>query len=62
MGEDFKTIHGNRYATMVVIHKSRYGMLFLHNDKRASTVKEILQKAFVLAGLKPRILRSDGAG
>eukprot|EP00961_Rhodomonas_salina_P215539 2911556-Rhodomonas_salina.1 len=37
-------------------------MLFLHNDKRASTVKTILQKAFVRAGLKPRILRSDGAG
>eukprot|EP00961_Rhodomonas_salina_P065320 878600-Rhodomonas_salina.3 len=60
MGEDFKTIHRNRYATMVVIHKSRYGMLFLHNDKHALTVKEILQKAFVLAGLKPRILCSDG--
>eukprot|EP00961_Rhodomonas_salina_P045976 617221-Rhodomonas_salina.1 len=61
MGEDFKTIHGNCYATMVVIHKSRYGMLFLRNDKRASTVKEILQKAFVRAGLKLRNLRSDGA-
>eukprot|EP00961_Rhodomonas_salina_P026206 353980-Rhodomonas_salina.1 len=47
---------------MVVIHKSRYGMLFLHNDKRALTVKEILQKAFVRGGLKPRILCSDGAG
>eukprot|EP00961_Rhodomonas_salina_P036265 487539-Rhodomonas_salina.1 len=62
MGEDFKTIHGNCYATMVVFHKSRYGMLFLHNGKRASTVREILQKAFASAGLKPRILHSDGAG
>eukprot|EP00961_Rhodomonas_salina_P200939 2710790-Rhodomonas_salina.1 len=62
MGEDFKTIHGNRYATMVVIHKSRYGMLFLHQDKSAATVKEILEKAFAKAGVKPRILRSDGAG
>eukprot|EP00961_Rhodomonas_salina_P034587 465735-Rhodomonas_salina.1 len=63
MGKDFKTIHCNRYATMIVsIHKSRYGMLFLHKDKSASTIKEILQKAFAKAGIKPRIVRSDGAG
>eukprot|EP00961_Rhodomonas_salina_P024420 328855-Rhodomonas_salina.1 len=62
MGEDFKTIHGNQYAMMVVIHKSSYGMLFLHKDKCAATVKEILQKAFAKAGMKPQILRSDGAG
>eukprot|EP00961_Rhodomonas_salina_P052305 702188-Rhodomonas_salina.1 len=59
MGEDFKTIHGNRYAMMVFIHKNSYGMLFLHKDKCAMTVKEILQKAFAKAGVKPQILRSD---
>eukprot|EP00961_Rhodomonas_salina_P126329 1701602-Rhodomonas_salina.1 len=57
MGEDFKTIHGNQYAMMVVVHKSRYGLLFLHKDKCAVTVEEILQKAFAKAGTKPRILR-----
>eukprot|EP00961_Rhodomonas_salina_P261834 3538822-Rhodomonas_salina.1 len=61
MGEDFKTIHGNRYATMVVIQKSRFAVLFLHKDKTATTVQEILQKAFAKAGVKQRILRSDGA-
>ena len=39
MGEDFKTIHGNRYATMVVIQKSRFAMLFLHKDKTAAKIK-----------------------
>eukprot|EP00961_Rhodomonas_salina_P285528 3858333-Rhodomonas_salina.2 len=34
----------------------------LFMDKCAETVKEILQKAFVKAGTKPLILRSDGAG
>ena len=32
MGENFKTIHGHRYCTMVVIHKSRFAMIFLHSD------------------------------
>eukprot|EP00961_Rhodomonas_salina_P305712 3942007-Rhodomonas_salina.3 len=62
MGEDFKTIHGNQYATMVVIQKSCFAMLFLHKDKTAAMVQEILQKAFTKAGVKPRILRSDCAG
>eukprot|EP00961_Rhodomonas_salina_P162778 2192759-Rhodomonas_salina.1 len=62
MGEDFQTIHGNRFATMVVIHNSRYGMLYLHKNKSASTVREILEQAFAKAGVKPNILRSDEAG
>eukprot|EP00961_Rhodomonas_salina_P302019 3940692-Rhodomonas_salina.1 len=63
MGEDFKTIHGNSYSTMVVIQKSSFAMLFLHKDKTAVTVQEILQKVFAKAGMKPRILRSnDGTG
>eukprot|EP00961_Rhodomonas_salina_P297815 3937528-Rhodomonas_salina.3 len=33
-----------------------------HKDKSALTVKEILQKAFAKAGIKPQIVRSDGAG
>eukprot|EP00961_Rhodomonas_salina_P186114 2512934-Rhodomonas_salina.1 len=59
MGEDFQTIHGNSFATMVVIHKSRYGMLYLHKDKSAATVqvREILEQAFAKAGVKPNILR-----
>eukprot|EP00961_Rhodomonas_salina_P129931 1749901-Rhodomonas_salina.1 len=39
MGEDFQTIHGNSFATVIVIHKSRYGMLYLHKDKSAATVR-----------------------
>eukprot|EP00961_Rhodomonas_salina_P068576 920439-Rhodomonas_salina.1 len=57
MGEDFQTIHGNHFATMVVIHKSRYGMLYLHKDKSTTTVREILEQAFAKAGVKPNILR-----
>ena len=62
MGEDFPTIHGNRYCTMIVIHKSRFGMLLLHKDRSAPTVKNILLRAFARAGVRPRILRSDCAG
>eukprot|EP00961_Rhodomonas_salina_P202433 2730360-Rhodomonas_salina.2 len=46
---DIQTIHGNRFATMVVIHKSRYGMSYLQKDKSASTVTEILEQAFAKA-------------
>ena len=62
MGENFKTIHGHRYCTMVVIHKSRFAMIFLHSDRNASTIRKILTKAFAKAGSRPKILRSDGAG
>eukprot|EP00961_Rhodomonas_salina_P037437 503085-Rhodomonas_salina.1 len=47
---------------MIVIHKSRYWMLYLHKDKSAATVREILEQAFAKAGVKPNILQSDGAG
>ena len=61
MGESFTTIHGNRYATMVVIHKSRFGVLFLHKDRSAAMIQDILEDAFAQAGVRPKILRSDGA-
>eukprot|EP00961_Rhodomonas_salina_P073216 983731-Rhodomonas_salina.1 len=37
-------------------------MIFLHKDKKATTVKSILERVFALAGVRPCILRSDGAG
>ena len=47
---------------MVVIHKSRFGVLFLHKDRSAATIQDILEDAFARAGVRPKILRSDGAG
>eukprot|EP00961_Rhodomonas_salina_P063479 852988-Rhodomonas_salina.1 len=47
---------------MIVIHKSLFAMLYLHSDKTATTIKDILEKAFAKAGNRLRILRSDGAG
>ena len=37
-------------------------MIFLHDNKWATTIKTILQKAMAKAGTRPRILRSDCAG
>eukprot|EP00961_Rhodomonas_salina_P295505 3935515-Rhodomonas_salina.1 len=37
-------------------------MLYLHSDKTATTIKDILEKAFAKAGVRQLILRSDGAG
>eukprot|EP00961_Rhodomonas_salina_P164844 2221300-Rhodomonas_salina.1 len=62
MGEEFPTIHGNHFTTMIVIMKSRLAMIYLHKDKKATTVKSILERAFARAGVRPRILRSYGAG
>eukprot|EP00961_Rhodomonas_salina_P077919 1046388-Rhodomonas_salina.1 len=46
MGPDFTTIHGNCFATMIVIMQSWYAMLFLHKERSAATVKEILELGF----------------
>eukprot|EP00961_Rhodomonas_salina_P058107 780694-Rhodomonas_salina.1 len=62
MGEEFTTIHGNCYAMMLVIMQSRFTMLFLHKEKKAGAVKEILERGFARAEVRPAILRSDGAG
>eukprot|EP00961_Rhodomonas_salina_P185241 2501238-Rhodomonas_salina.1 len=62
MGEEFPTIHGNRFTMMIVIMKSRLAMIFLHKDKKATTVKSILEGAFARAGVRPCILCSYGAG
>eukprot|EP00961_Rhodomonas_salina_P021236 286029-Rhodomonas_salina.1 len=42
--------------------QSRFAMLFLHKERRAATVKEILERGFARAGVRPANLRSDGAG
>eukprot|EP00961_Rhodomonas_salina_P157452 2120180-Rhodomonas_salina.1 len=62
MGEEFPTIHGNHFTTMIVIMKSRFAMIFLHKDKKATTVKSILKRAFARAGVRPSILLSYEAG
>eukprot|EP00961_Rhodomonas_salina_P056001 752015-Rhodomonas_salina.1 len=42
--------------------QSRFAMLFLHKERRAATVKEILEKSFARTGVRPAILCSNGAG
>eukprot|EP00961_Rhodomonas_salina_P129107 1739258-Rhodomonas_salina.1 len=42
--------------------QSRYAMLFLHKERSAATVKEIFELGFARAGVRPAILRSNGAG
>eukprot|EP00961_Rhodomonas_salina_P029152 393134-Rhodomonas_salina.1 len=42
--------------------QSRFAMLFLHKEKKAGAVKEILELLFARAGVRPAILISDGAG
>eukprot|EP00961_Rhodomonas_salina_P122999 1656793-Rhodomonas_salina.3 len=42
--------------------QSRYTMLFLHQERSAATVKEILERGFARSEVRPAILRSDGAG
>ena len=59
---DVKTLDGNRYLSMFVIKKSRFGMIILHKDRSAVTTKIVLDKAFGYAGCQPKIIRSDGAG
>eukprot|EP00961_Rhodomonas_salina_P094100 1266228-Rhodomonas_salina.4 len=46
MDEEFTTIHGNHYATMIVIVKLQFAMLYLHKNCKSVTVKSILQQAF----------------
>eukprot|EP00961_Rhodomonas_salina_P097143 1306577-Rhodomonas_salina.1 len=62
MSQEFTTIHGNRYATMIVIMKSQFAMLYLHKNLESVTVKSILQQAFSRAGVRPCILCSDCTG
>lgn len=60
--EDHPTLDNNRYMSIIVIKKSRFGMVFLHSSKDAATNKQVLEKAFAYSGSKPTTLRSDGAG
>jgi hypothetical protein len=61
MGEDQPTLDNNQYCSMFVLQKSRFTMIFLHEDKSAKTNKAMLEKAFAYAQCQPTILRSDGA-
>jgi transposase InsO family protein len=62
MGETFKTLSGNRYATFFVIRETRFVMLFLHKTRDVPTLVTTMQKARARAGSFCDILVSDGAG
>ena len=59
MGEEWKTINGNRYATVIVNRRTRFLMVFLHESK--TEIKQILLKARAKMGYWPAVMRSDGA-
>ena len=55
-------IDNNRYCSFIIIKKSRFGMVFLHEDKLKETNQKILEHAFAYAQCRPSIIQSDGAG
>lgn len=61
MGKEHPTLDNNRYCSMFLIKKSRYAMIFLHEDKSAATNKAMILKAIAYTQCQPTILRSDSA-
>eukprot|EP00961_Rhodomonas_salina_P024877 335118-Rhodomonas_salina.1 len=60
MGDNFRTLGGNRYATFFVVRGTRYVMLFLHKTKDFATTRDILNKARAKCGYWCDVLISDG--
>ena len=58
MGEKYLTKAGYRYATLIVIIRTRYVLIFLHRCK--SEAPTILLRAFAKMGRTPDILRGNG--
>ena len=61
LGEQYKTLDGNRYGTIIVARSSRYALLYLHSDRQGTTVAKILKQARAKFGYWPKSLRSDNA-
>ena len=59
MGDEWKTIDGNRYLSVFMLKRSRYAIIILHNSR--TDFKDIVQQAFIKAGLTPKAIRCDGA-
>eukprot|EP00961_Rhodomonas_salina_P016677 224857-Rhodomonas_salina.1 len=61
MGPDYPTIDGNRYATIFLNKRTRFMWIFLHADKKGSTIVKMMRKARAKAGYWPRWMQSDNA-
>jgi transposase InsO family protein len=61
LGENYKTLEGNRYGTIFVARSSRYALLFLHKDKKGATIADMINRARSKFGYWPAIVRSDNA-
>jgi len=59
MGEKHPTVSHNRYLSLFVIHRSRYAIAILHQNRK--DFKSVLMRAITKMGFTPKIMRSDGA-
>jgi len=59
MGEHHPTVSHNRYLSLFMIHRSRYAIVILHQNRK--DFKSVLQRAITKMGFTPRVMRSDGA-
>jgi len=62
LGEDTRTVDGNRYVYVFVMLHSRYIMVELAPDRQHETVIEAFNSAILKAGHKPKFLRTDNGG
>eukprot|EP00961_Rhodomonas_salina_P143160 1926435-Rhodomonas_salina.1 len=61
MGEETKTIQGNSYATIFVVKRTRFMVVFLHKAKSGQVVADLMRKARAKIGSWPARMQSDGA-
>eukprot|EP00961_Rhodomonas_salina_P259840 3511424-Rhodomonas_salina.1 len=61
MGADNATIDGNWYATLILVKRTRFLLVFLHATKTSADVELIMLKARSKIGSWPAITHSNGA-
>lgn len=62
LGEETRTVDGNRYVYVFVMLYSRYIMIELTPDRQHDTVMGAFQSAILKAGPTPRFIRTDNGG
>eukprot|EP00961_Rhodomonas_salina_P157749 2123537-Rhodomonas_salina.1 len=61
MGKNYATINGNSYATIFLVKRTRFLMVFLHASKTGATIAGLMSKVRAKVGSWPMTMRSDGA-
>ena len=59
---EFPTWGGNKYCSLFLCVDSHFIIAMLHEDKKATTVINMLRKVFNRAGYIPKVVRMDNAG